>query len=341
LSNGVSSVPPLSPAPPLEALCEQARSTFKPRDVEELIDYWVNRPAASVLVQGFARLPITPNQVTVLSGLVGLSAGFMIADAPLDRASWQLPLAAVALFLSVLLDCADGQLARLRRQSSMVGRALDGYVDVIPTASVFLGSAWLLYRAGYHPLYINALGWSAGYSMKWQVHSYDHAKNIYLGNVLGPDAHSNPLPTQKDIEDERQARLREGDRLGALILRGFAHLTGSQRRGWQKARMGLGRAGARTDAERAEYRSRFVGNMRLWTFNGLASHLAVLLTAIAATRSYMGATLAAWWFILVPMNLFTLYLGIRDRRIEREVQAKLGVTGDSLTADCSSHQSPS
>jgi len=332
LSNGIASVPPVAAAPAIEGPRERTRSTFKPRDVEELVDYWVNRPMASVLVQGFARLPITPNQVTVLSGVVGTSAGFMIAYAPLDRASWQIPFAALALFLSVLLDCADGQLARLRRQSSMVGRALDGYVDVIPTASVFFGSAWLLYRAGYHPLYINALGWSAGYSMKWQVHSYDHAKNIYLGNVLGPDAHSNPLPSQKDIEEERQARLREGDRLGALILRGFAHLTDSQRRGWQKARMGLGRAAASTEAERSEYRKRFVTNMRLWTFNGLATHLTVLLMAIVATRAYVGATLVAWWFLLVPMNLFTFYLGVTDRRIERELQARLGASGgDSAT----------
>lgn len=316
-------MPPAVGVLSLEAPGDRARATFKPRDVEELVDYWVNRPIASLLVQALAQLPITPNQVTLLSGMVGLSAGFLIAVAPIDRLSCQMPLAGIALFLSILLDCADGQLARLRGQSSMVGRALDGYVDVIPTASVFFGFAVFLYRAGFHPLYINALGWSAGYSMKWQAHSYDHAKNIYLSNVLGPDAHSNPLPTRKDIEAERQARLREGDRVGALILRGFAHLTESQHRGWQKARMGLGRDRASTETERAEYRRLFRTNMRLWTFNGLASHLVLFLFAMIATPAYPGAATVAWWFILVPMNLFTVYLGVMDRRIERDVQAKL------------------
>jgi hypothetical protein len=90
--------------------------------------------------------------------------------------------------------------------------------------------------------------------------------------------------------------------------------------------MGLGCAGARTEAERAEYRRLFGANMRLWTFNGLASHLALFLTAIIATPAYPGAVLVAWWFMLVPMNLFTVCLGISDRRIEREVQAKLALT---------------
>jgi hypothetical protein len=79
-----------------------ARATFKPRDVEEPIDFWLNRPLASLLVKLLAPFPITPNQVTILSGVVGLASGAVIATAPLDS-RWQVPVAGVILYLSILL----------------------------------------------------------------------------------------------------------------------------------------------------------------------------------------------------------------------------------------------
>lgn len=296
------------------------RATFKPRDVEEPVDYYVNRPIAAYLVRAFARTPITPNQVTALSGLVGAAAGVAIGATPLGM-KLQVPIGGCLLFLSLLLDCADGQLARLKGQSSMMGRALDGYIDVIPTAAVFLGFAWFLYRTGYDPLFINALGWSAGYSMKWQVHSYDHAKNIFLHNTLPPEKRSQALPTREEIEAERQRHLARGDRFGALVVRGFGHLTESQRRGFQKQRLGLGLPGAETERERLLYRLAFQDTMRAWTWNGLATHLYLFLFAAAATPFYAGAVLAVWWAIVLPMNAMTFYLLFKEKRIEKALQA--------------------
>jgi len=200
-------------------------------------------------------------------------------------------------------------------------------VDVIPTAAIFLGSAWFLYRAGYDPIFINVVGWSAGYSMKWHVHSYDHAKNLYLQNALPPDQSVGALPTMEEIAEEREARLRAGDRFGALILKGFALVTVGQRQGWQKGRLGLGVAGAATEDERAAYRDEFRSTMRLWTWNGLGTHLAILLAGTAATPFFQGATVAAWAFILGPVNLLTLYLRSSERRIERALQARLRPVG--------------
>jgi len=298
------------------------RATFKPRDVEEPVDYYVNRPIAAHLVRALAKTPITPNQVTALSGLVGVAAGVVIGTAPLGM-SLRVPIGGCLLFVSLLLDCADGQLARLKGQSSMMGRALDGYVDVVPTAAVFVGFAWLLYRAGYSALFINALGWSAGYSLKWHAHSYDHAKNIFLHNTLPPEKRSQALPTVEEIEAERQQHLARGDRFGALIVRGFGHLTESQRRGFQKQRLGLGLPGAETERERLLYRLAFQDTMHAWTWNGLACHLYLFLFATFATPFYAGAVLVAWWVMVLPMNAITFYLLFREKRIEKALQASL------------------
>jgi hypothetical protein len=298
------------------------RATSKPREVEEPLDTLVNRPLASLLVRGLARTSVSPNQVTILSGIVGLASGIVVAFAPFGM-SLVAPLAGVLLLASGVLDCADGQLARLRGQSSMMGRALDGYVDVVPVASIFAGFAWLLYRAGYDPIVINVIGWSAGYSTKWHAHSYDHAKNIFLHNTLPAEKRSQALPTPEEIEAERQKHLARGDRFGALIVRGFGHLTKSQRRGFQKQRMGLGLPGAENEQERLLYRLAFRDTMRVWRWNGLSTHLYLFMLATLATPFFAGSVFVIWLFMLGPMNLVTYYLFVKEKRIEQALQAKL------------------
>src|SRR6185503_18276477 len=117
-------------------------STYKPRDVEELIDFYLNRRVAGLLVALFARTPVTPNQVTVMSGVAAVIAGWMMWTAQ-DASAFML--GGLVFFLSIALDCADGQLARLRRESSLAGRAFDGWVDVVSAAALFVGQlGWLL-----------------------------------------------------------------------------------------------------------------------------------------------------------------------------------------------------
>ena len=306
-------------APPPGSL----RGTFKPREVEELVDFWVNRPLAAGLVKILAPLPITPDQVTVLSGLVGLAGGVVVGAASLNF-PWQVFVGGAIVYLSILLDCADGQLARLRGTSTMVGRALDGVVDVIPIAAVFLGFAALLLRSGYSFWLVNAVGWSAGVAYKWHVHGYDHAKNLYLHNVQPPDARKGALPTFEEIEEERQRYLARGDRLGAALLGVLAGVTRGQRTGWQVGRMGLDRPAMQTDAEREAYRDAFRFTMRLWSWNGVASHYLVFLVAFLVAPFHRDVVLWVEAFLLGPMSLYTFLLHRADRRIESDLAARLG-----------------
>lgn len=50
----------------------------KPLEAEELVDEYFHRPPARIVVRFLARTPITPNQVTLLSGLVGVAAGVLV-----------------------------------------------------------------------------------------------------------------------------------------------------------------------------------------------------------------------------------------------------------------------
>ena len=101
------------------------RSSKKQRDINWFTE-WVARPPAAVVVYALRGTPITPNQVTYLSALIAAGACAMFALLP--GHAWLI--AAAAVFeLSFVLDCADGQLARLRSTASPLGHLLDFLMD--------------------------------------------------------------------------------------------------------------------------------------------------------------------------------------------------------------------
>ena len=97
-------------------------------------DTWAHRLVA-VAVPPLARLGVTPNQVTwarLASGLA--AAGALASGAP----AWMH--AGAGLWLaSMLLDRADGALARLTGQTSAWGHKLDLASDFIATSLLFVG----------------------------------------------------------------------------------------------------------------------------------------------------------------------------------------------------------
>ena len=93
------------------------------------MDQRIHRPLARRVVALLVRTPITPNQVTLLSALVGVAAALAVARGA-HEARWG-AIGGVLLFVSVVLDCCDGQLARARQISSTYGAILDGVADYV------------------------------------------------------------------------------------------------------------------------------------------------------------------------------------------------------------------
>src|SRR5262249_30712609 len=101
------------------------RASKKRRDINWFTE-WVARPPGAVVVYALRGTPITPNQVTFVSAVIAAGACAMFALLP--GHAWLI--AAAAVFeLSFVLDCADGQLARLRRTASPLGHLLDFLMD--------------------------------------------------------------------------------------------------------------------------------------------------------------------------------------------------------------------
>lgn len=122
------------------------RRSLKPRDLR--FNNWVCRPLAAVFVYLLRPTPLTPNQITFLSLFVALGA-----DAALlfwtDRAG--AIAAAIGVYLAFVLDCTDGQLARIRGQTSTVGSYLDFLMDEIKAVALIAALAGRLARLGAPP----------------------------------------------------------------------------------------------------------------------------------------------------------------------------------------------
>jgi len=109
------------------------RASKKKRDINRFTE-WVARPPAAVVVYLLRNTPITPNQVTFLSAIVAAGAAAMFVLLP---GHFWLVMAALVFELSFVLDCADGQLARLRKIASPVGHLLDFLMDELKAMFVF------------------------------------------------------------------------------------------------------------------------------------------------------------------------------------------------------------
>jgi len=125
------------------------RETRKPKDI--LWNRFVARPVAAVLLVPLAKTRTTPNQVTFLSLLTFVAAMVMLA---LERGYLWLVGAALVLELSYVLDCADGQLARLRHRSSPVGAHLDFLMDELKAFLLVAACGIRLWRDDGHELWL-------------------------------------------------------------------------------------------------------------------------------------------------------------------------------------------
>lgn len=109
------------------------RASKKKKDINFWTE-WVCRPPAAVLVWLLQATRVTPNQVTFLATFVALGSCALFALLP---GWWGAVVAALVFEFSFVLDCVDGQLARIRKTASAIGHHLDFLMDEIKAFFVF------------------------------------------------------------------------------------------------------------------------------------------------------------------------------------------------------------
>jgi len=115
-----------------------------------IVDRYVNRSASGWLSRRLSRTSITPNQVTVASLLTGLLAAWLLGST-----GYLVSLLGLCLFqASMVLDHADGEIARMKFQFSPLGKWLDNWSDHAVDVAAIGGLAWRAAQDGStaHPI---------------------------------------------------------------------------------------------------------------------------------------------------------------------------------------------
>ncbi|HHM21141.1 MAG TPA: CDP-alcohol phosphatidyltransferase family protein [Bacteroidetes bacterium] len=118
------------------------RSLTKPTD--GWVSRHLNRPVSTLFSRVLAYTPITPNQFTIFTGAISLATGFFLALG----GYWNYLIGGALFHFTSILDGVDGELARLKFQSSPFGQWLDTLVDNLSYLAALGGFLFSLYRIG-------------------------------------------------------------------------------------------------------------------------------------------------------------------------------------------------
>ena len=139
---------------------EKISKTLKSSETEDWLDYHVIRPLCYYLTVFFAKLDVHPNTVTILSMIVGAASCVFFASGCYyyeGATGLAMNLIAIAmLMVADLLDCTDGQLARMTGKKSRLGRILDGMAGFTWFVPIYCGMTWRFYQ--HHDLEFSWLG---------------------------------------------------------------------------------------------------------------------------------------------------------------------------------------
>ena len=134
--------------------------TLKSSETEDWLDYHVIRPFCFLCAKVFARFDIHPNTVTIWSMIIGAVSAVFFACGSFYYAGTQglimNIIAILLLMVADVLDCTDGQLARMTGKKSRLGRILDGIAGYAWFFPIYSALVYRFFQ--HHTLEFNFLG---------------------------------------------------------------------------------------------------------------------------------------------------------------------------------------
>ena len=153
---------------------------------DELINIYLLRPIASMIVWLVYPTSVTPNLVTTVAIVIGVTAAFVYSvDTPMATA-----VAGTLVLLKDVFDDADGQLARAKALYSRRGRFFDSVADFVVNVLIFAAITDVVYKM--HPMastlvlgFLSFLGITlrVSYHVYYQV-SFLHLEGGYTFNRI-------------------------------------------------------------------------------------------------------------------------------------------------------------
>lgn len=287
---------------------------------DERLDAYVNRPLASLVVRMAIRTPITANQLTMACAVVGMCSGWLLSRGSV----WGSLAGALLVFLAMVLDCSDGQLARARGTGGgTIGRIMDGYGDFVVAFSQHLGMLLFLQSLddpifGIHLTGTQKFFLMLGAGLSMQVHCalFDFYKHRFL-SFTGQDRRGAVETPEFYLQELAKAQgWVEKAAIGAFVF-------------YQRAQELFVPAGDRAPevrpslsrVQQAEYARVNTPLVRAWSFIGpTMHHVAIMACGIASIWDHH----AFYWYIFlsgVVMNGYMAALLVWQRIANRTCTA--------------------
>ena len=276
------------------------KNSLKSFDVEEIIDLIVFRPISFLFVKLIYSTNITPNQISVVSMFFGLLAGVMLGFGKYEF----IIIGAALVFLSNMLDCADGQLARLKKNGTKIGRIIDGFIDYATGLSVFLGLGFAVSYITGNYLYGWALSLIGGFSRVLQNMFFDYYRNMYLKYVYNRGSDIEMEIIEFTDEKKRIDELK-GQLLEKFLVNLYLKYCSLQKNTTMHVQFKI-------NPFIYKQKNKFI--LRLWSWIGSTTHLTVLIIFLLFNKPdyYLILTLSVG-------NLFFLILLLIQKSITKKL----------------------
>lgn len=283
-------------------LLDEYKKSLKMAEAEEYLDLGFYRPIAFAIVKAIYRLPITPNQVTLMALVGGLLSAYYFSIGTAHGFA----LAAMWYAIANVFDCGDGMLARLQNSGTPLGRLVDGVVDWVSSAAIFtaMGIGLTIYTGDATVWYITVAG-----ALTSAMHAmiFDYYQQEYISNVKGQ---KNFLESETARIGAEVAALKNEDKklLRRTVLEVYLRYLAVQQRAQIKEE-------TRMQFPPEMFRAANIRIMRWWTFLGPTTNRTLLMVFALVNQPVMFL-----WLVFIPGNLYLTFLLIWQRKILRRLE---------------------
>jgi len=285
----------------MHRLYREFKESLKDIAVEEAVDLYFFRPITFVFVKLIYRLPVTPNQLSVMSIVFGITSGVFYAFG--DRRSFIY--GALFYILSHIFDCSDGMVARLKKNGTAIGRIIDGWADYITSVAVYIGFLVGLFNGTFDiPVNPWLLMIPASFSLAIHAGTADYHRREFMAHALGKvtSIRAELHEASELLEDLKQ---KKGKYITKLMLIFYIGYTKLQIKENPETKV-------KYDPDRYYRSNRLL--LMLWNWIGAATHITVLVVAALFYNPMI-----FFYYILGVANVWMLILSFIQTRVKNKI----------------------
>lgn len=285
-------------------LFEEFKASLKTVEAEEIFDLIIFRPVSFVFVKLIYNTNITPNQISIAAMLVGVLAGIIYSFGT----HTDFLIASAFYFTCNTLDCADGQLARLKKNGTLLGRVVDGFIDYVVSTVIYICLGFAVAKttgSGWYGFFLCVGG---GVSAAIQAFYFDFYRNSFLQYVHGKSS---------DLSDEIKEFEDEKERLKRIPGRPVEKMLINVYLAYSKLQMKTAKNKKTIVVSPEQYYKDNRLLLRLWSWVGSTTHMVLLMTFSIINRIDIYLILN-----ITVLNLYMIIIFMIQKNVHRKYEVQ-------------------